>query len=362
MYFIGQLGAYLIAYRKASLALLYFYLLTFNIPQMIRNMTSAFIEDEILSNCISFALGALLSAFVFLYLKKKSDLPFIRDVVRAVPVWTYILLLVFVFIASVFIEIENRNYSPILKESFLLLPMTAMIAAAVSVVRISISEAEKRSSLELLSRQVEDQIEYYEKINRIYGEFRSFRHDQKNHFLCLRSLIGAGKNEEAIEYMETMQEMSAVDKNRYHTGNVIIDALLDDKSEKVEKAGAIFLFEGAVPDNGVSNADLCIIMANVIDNAVEACAKGDPDDAKEIRLTAETRRGYFFFKASDPLFEAVTVNGDKLIATSKSDKDDHGFGIYNIVRIAEKYEGETNISTEEDIFTIEVMLHLKTEL
>ena len=102
-------------------------------------------------------------------------------------------------------------------------------------------------------------------------------------------------------------------------------------------------------------------MANAIDNAIEACAKDASDKTKEIRLKAGTHHGYFSFRASNPLFETVTVNDNNHIVSSKHDKENHGFGISNIVRTAEKYEGETNISTDNNIFSIEVMLHLKTE-
>ena len=361
VYFIGQLSAYFFVYRKIGLRLLYFYLLTFNIPQIFYNIISAFTDNYVLANVISFALNSLLSALLIVYMDKKGNLPFIRDLTRAVPAGTYILLLVFMFIASVFVEVENRHYSAVLTEAFLLIVMAALIAAAVTVVRISISETEKRFSVKLLSNQAENQIAYYKKINRIYDEFSSFRHDYKNHVLCLRSLIAAGKTDEALEYMQTMQEMSSVDKNRYHTGNVIIDALLDDKSETAKQAGASLVFAGNVPDNGISSADLCIIIANSVDNAIEACAKDDSGEMKEIKIESGTRQGYYYFKAVNPFFETVTIHDDKRIATSKSDKENHGRGISNIVMAAERYEGETNISAENGVFSIEVMLHLKTD-
>lgn len=208
---------------------------------------------------------------------------------------------------------------------------------------------------------MEHQIEYYEKINKIYGEFRSFRHDYKNHVLCLRGLIAAGKTDDALEYMESMQDMSSIAKNKYNTGNVIVDALLDDKSDKAQKHNAELLFTGTVPSFGINSTDLCVILANAIDNAVEACAKDETGNTKDIKLEAETRQGYFFFRASNPIFETIAIKDKNRAITSKSDKENHGFGISNILRTVEKYEGEARIDAENGIFTLSVQIHLRTD-
>lgn len=155
--------------------------------------------------------------------------------------------------------------------------------------------------------------------------------------------------------------MSSVEKNRYHTGNVIIDALLDDKSENAEKAGATIAFEGSVPSSGISNADLCIIIANAVDNAVEACAADESPAEKEIRLNSVVRQGYLFFSITNPVCKPVTVKGKNSIATSKSDREHHGYGISNIVRTAEKYEGEVDITVQDSIFRLEVQVHLVSD-
>ena len=116
--------------------------------------------------------------------------------------------------------------------------IVGLIMATVLIVRVSISEAEKRASIELLSKQVENQIAYYEKINKIYDEFRSFRHDFKNHVLCLRGFISANRIDDAVEYMNEMIDMASSTNKQYNTGNIIIDALLNDKNEKAAEVNS----------------------------------------------------------------------------------------------------------------------------
>ncbi|MBQ4310919.1 MAG: GHKL domain-containing protein [Oscillospiraceae bacterium] len=360
-YILGQLGIYFLIYRKINIRLLYSFVFMANIPQIFLNFFDAFIGNYVLSNMISFAVVALLFASFIFIINRKGSRGFICDLVDSLPARLYITVLIFSYVASIHVLAENVSTTRAFISLFQLLSMTALIAAAVTVTRISISETEKRSTVELLSRQMEHQIEYYEKINKIYGEFRSFRHDYKNHVLCLRGLIASGRTGEALEYMESMQDMSSIGKNKYNTGNVIVDALLDDKSDKAEKYNTELLFTGTVPSFGISNTDLCVIMANAIDNAIEACAKDETRSTKEIKLEAGTRQGYFFFRASNPVFGTIAIKDKHSATTSKSDKENHGFGISNILRTAEKYEGEATIDSENGIFTLSVQIHLKTE-
>ena len=249
---------------------------------------------------------------------------------------------------------EHEKYA-----KMLLLPsMIGLIAATISIIKISISESEKKANVELLSKQVENQVEYYEKIQKYYDEFRSFRHDFKNHILCLRSLVAANRIDEAVEYMNDMESMAVQKKEEFNTGNIIIDALLNDKSEKAQKAHAKLEFKGFVPTMGITKADLCIIMANAIDNAIESCAKDYNETIKSININADFKQGYFFLKISNPMFETVKINGKKLV-TSKVDKDRHGFGVANIMHTVEKYEGTADITTEDNTFVLDIQMHLK---
>lgn len=144
---------------------------------------------------------------------------------------------------------------------------------------------------------MENEVKYYEKINTIYGEFRSFRHDFKNHVICLRSLIESNEKENALEYINEIEGLSSVEKKQYNTGNIIIDALLNDKNDRAAAINTKIVFSGMVPTTGISNVDLCIIMANAIDNAIEACAKDTSEKPKEINAEASFRQGYFSLRS-----------------------------------------------------------------
>lgn len=357
---LGRLLVYIFIFRKLNLKIIYIYLLSASTTLLFYNVLEPFLINNFLRLGVMFLIEVVVLSSFMVYTKKKKKEEIYRHFIASLPGKVYALILILLLVASMFVmaALHPDNSGYIIKY-VLVLSMIELVILTISIVRIGISEAANKSSVDLLSKQVENQIEYYEKVNRIYGEFRSFRHDYKNHVLCLRSLIVADKKAEALEYMETIQDMSSVDKNRFHTRNVIIDALLNDKSEKAEKSNTKLDFSGAVPTEGISNADLCIIMANAIDNAIEACGKDTSDEAKVIKIDADFKQGFFFFRAVNPVFEEVQFKGKNRVVTSKTDKDKHGFGVANIVRTAEKYGGTAEISADNGEFAIEVQLTLE---
>jgi len=356
---ISRLVLYVLVFRKISIKLVYIFLIVLSTNQIYANLIKTIILDENILNGIAYLIEFIVLLAFMVYIKKRHKEEMYKRIIASLPRKLYVLILVMLLIASVFVMAALRDDTDGIMQYFLIPSMIGLVISTIAIIKIGISETEKKANVDILSKQVESQIGYYEKINKIYGEFRSFRHDYKNHVLCLRGLIAADKKEEALEYMNTMQDMSSVGKNKYHTGNVIIDALLDDKSEKAEKVNTKLEFNGIVPTSGISNADLCVIMANAIDNAIEACSKDESEKEKTIKADADFKQGYFFFKASNPMFEEVKFKGKNKVATSKSDKEHHGFGVANIVRTAEKYDGTAEISTDNNEFTIDVQLLLK---
>lgn len=351
---------YAIVFKKVDKQIIWLFLATFATNQIYSNITKQ-ITDSSYKVVLAYLLEVILLAFSMIYIKRKKKDEVYRQTFSSLPQKLYILVLIMLIIASIFVMAALRDDIENITKYLLLPSMIGLVLSTIAILKIGVSESEKKSAIALLSKQVENQIEYYEKINKIYGEFRSFRHDYKNHVLCLRGLIAADKKSEALEYMDTIQDMSSVGKNKYNTGNIIIDALLSDKSEKAEKVNTKLEFSGIVPTSGISNADLCIIIANAVDNAIEACSKDESQNEKIIKTEADFKQGYFFFNSVNPIFEEVKFKGKNKVVTSKNDKEHHGFGVANIVHTAEKYDGTADISTENNEFKLEVQLLLKQE-
>ncbi|MBO4865877.1 MAG: GHKL domain-containing protein [Ruminococcus sp.] len=361
VYLFGRIGAYSVLFEEFSKRVLYIFLLSEYTPQIFLNLSKAYIKNYEFCNLAAFSAEVIVLASILIYIKRKKIEIMLRQIVRSLPKRLYVDILLLFFIASIFVMGETKDNHELYYKRYILPSMIGLIVVAISIVKISISEAEKRTTIDMLSKQVENEIKYYEKINTIYGEFRSFRHDFKNHIICLRSLIDAEENDKAVEYIDDIESLSSVEKKQYNTGNIIIDALMNDKNDRAATVNTRVVFSGMVPTTGISNVDLCIIMANAIDNAIEACGKDTSEKPKEINVKADFKQGYFFFNITNPIFETVEIKSNKTIATSKSDKDHHGFGVSNILRVVQKYDGEADLSADDKQFTLDLNLMLKSE-
>ena len=361
IYFFGRLGAYSVLFEEFSKRVLYIFLLSLWPPQICLNLSMAFIKNYELCNLAAFSAEVIVLASILIYIKRKKIEIMLRQIVRSLPKKLYIDVILLLFIAAIFVMGENQPDHELYYKRYILPSMAGLIVFAVSIIKISISEAEKRTTIDMLSKQVENEIKYYEKINTIYGEFRSFRHDFKNHLICLRSLIDAEEKNKAMEYIDDIEALSSVEKKQYNTGNIIIHALMNDKNDRAATVNTKIVFSGMVPTAGISNVDLCIIMANAIDNAIEACGKDTSEKPKEIKVNADFKQGYFFFTITNPIFETVEIKSNKTIATSKSDKDHHGFGVSNILHVVQKYDGEADLSADDKQFTLDLNLVLRSE-
>lgn len=194
----------------------------------------------------------------------------------------------------------------------------------------------------------------YEEMTENARNMSEFRHDYKNNLHALESFISSGRTEEAGEYIASLTDSLEKTKSRFQTGNFLADAILSDKAAGAEDAGVNIVFDGAFPADGIENRDLCEILSNALDNAVEASRVCAPC---EISVTSAVKEKGLMLTVSNPTDKPVIIKNNT-VKTSKSDKRNHGFGISNIRRTAKKYNGYADISCVDRLFTIEIGLIL----
>ena len=155
---------------------------------------------------------------------------------------------------------------------------------------------------------------------------------------------------------ETMQRL----EYKYTTGNAVTDVILNDKWYRAERAGirfeAEFWYGGEIPV-----FDLGIILNNLLDNAIEACEKLEPEK-RFIRLTLKRKKQFLLLDVENSFDGTVPMQkGGLLPLTTKQTSlpeimMEHGIGLENVRDIAERYFGGVTIKIEGDIFRVTVML------
>ena len=129
------------------------------------------------------------------------------------------------------------------------------------------------------SELIENQIR---ETQNMYNQVRGWRHDYRNHIQNMKILLSEGNYAKLDGYLnELAEDLNTVD-TVIKTGNVMADAVLNSKLTTAQKANIKVTVKAGVPDDIVmSDVELCAVMGNLLDNALEACMKLPGQPPKE---------------------------------------------------------------------------------
>lgn len=264
-------------------------------------------------------------------------------------------VLISYFVIGDFPEVWNRWIQVL--TSFLLMAICFVVPV---IFIISISNTRLKTLTADYEQQIRAQAEHYKNLAEANYEVRRFRHDFKNIRIAIEKLLAQGAYDEALELIRQCSD-SLENPGEFHsifdTGNGIADALLMDKQEKAFQQNTQIAFQGAIPSEALSPTDLCVILGNSLDNALEACQKLPDRDNKTISVTSKCCSGFLFMSITNPIAEKVTVR-DNHIATTKENKTLHGFGLYSLHSIVKKYDGDIQLASTDKTFTVSIDLCL----
>jgi len=208
----------------------------------------------------------------------------------------------------------------------------------------------------LMEKQLDMQLSHYKQLAESRSHIREIWHDFKNHIQCMRILYDKGDMESLGEYIRNLScyEERA---NVLDTGNPVIDALLSNKQSVAVQEGIQFDMELLIPPNiNIPPADICTILGNSLDNAIEACCRiKSPDIQKRIFLSLTYNNGYLVMLLSNTFEEKPKKRGRHFV-TWKSSPQFHGLGLQSIERTVGQYNGNMKIDIENDTFTLKILL------
>jgi len=194
-------------------------------------------------------------------------------------------------------------------------------------------------------------------VQNIYMQMRGWRHDYHNHIQTMKAHLALGQTIELQEYLSKLDtDLSTID-TLLQTGNILIDAILNSKLSLIATKDIAVKAKATVPGQlQISEIDLCVIIGNLLDNAMEACLKQPIPSERYIRVYIGILKEQLYISVSNSVSGEIIKNGKTFISTKNNAT--HGFGLMRIDRIADKYNGYVNRQHEEGVFATEVMLPL----
>lgn len=251
-----------------------------------------------------------------------------------------------VFIPS--FRMQERIYA-----YFALFPL--LITLTLIVVIFYITYMEKRNEIQIVNNQNIMIEKNYNEMILLYQNRDRIFHDMKNHLAVLSMLITDKDLKRAEEYINKINEPILELEHKKFTGNRIVDIILNDKTEKAKVSGIYFnirvneLKEGVIQD-----IDWCAILANVLDNAIEACCK-IINGKKYIELFIMQNDCTTIIEISNSYDGNMSYNNQKLFSNKES-KFLHGIGMESVRNAVDKYNGVFEYGWNEGIFKINISL------
>ncbi len=189
--------------------------------------------------------------------------------------------------------------------------------------------------------------EYYLKKLSTDNEVREIYHDLKNHFLISKdSYI----NKELVERLETYESY-------YETGNDFLNIILTDKMNRAKKLGIEMECEVDFSKGSfMEPLDISTVFGNILDNAIEACHRIENEEEKIIFFRCAARGNFLSIAVKNSM-----LGYDKAVRTVKKNKKFHGYGLLNVDKVLQHYNGEMSIEAEEKEFILSIIIPIKEE-
>ena len=143
-----------------------------------------------------------------------------------------------------------------------------------------------------------------------------------------------------------------------NTGNIALDSVINYKISKMTENGIEVESNISLPENlKIDEDDFIIIIGNILDNAAEAVEKIKNGSKKYIYMSLEYELGNIWLCVKNSFENEIKIRGDKFI-TYKKDKSIHGIGLQSVKSTIGKYNGQMDISIEENIFVVNIILYI----
>ncbi len=201
----------------------------------------------------------------------------------------------------------------------------------------------KAGQAELLERD-------YTALSRVYAANAKLFHDFHNHVGALRQLLAHEKYREAVQYLDELQAPVREMADTVWTGDETLDYLINSKAASAASDHIDFQVQVEFPRHmDIQSADLCAILGNLLDNALEAARQVPAGQQRFVRLAVRRIHQMLVIKVENSC-TAAPIQEDGALKTTKTDGGLHGWGLKSARTAAEKYDGMLQTACAGGVF------------
>lgn len=225
-------------------------------------------------------------------------------------------------------------------------------------ITLSLSRSNRnKEELLVLNKQNEYSHQYAETVKEQYEQARRLRHDMKQYCTVLDGLISEKKYDEARALISENYENISHSEVVVDVGSDFVNSILNAKLTLTKSLGIDVICSAEKDLSGIDSADLCNLIGNLLDNAIEAAQNCEPEKRSiELNISSSSSRLNITVRNS---IQSSVLNINPSLKSTKHNLEEHGFGIKTIKYIAEKYNGTTDFYEEGTIFISRIELYRK---
>ena len=318
-------------------------------------------DKDLSHSAVSFAVQMITLIFLSFCAKKDYYRRFRKNLSLLSNSILTLILILLIFLsglsASLSVSTEHLNIKMMYIQVFTVILVVLSLITIIALLINSISKKHYEQTADLLEDNMRSQLKYYIMLDEKDTEMKKFRHDFRKHMMCVISMLEEESFSDAENYIRSLTNKFNETVPLYKTGNYIANSILSDKTQECKYKGIIFKFTGVIPEKNLNPLELCTILSNSMDNAIEACVKvsGVPT---QIRMTSDFKNNYWYMKIANTSDSDIEIKNNNVL-TTKNDSSNHGFGLQNIKDVVNKHKGEFKIAQIDGEFTLELTMNLK---
>lgn len=197
---------------------------------------------------------------------------------------------------------------------------------------------------------------HYAEVDAMYRKMRGWRHDYHNHIQALKVCLAEQQYAQMSEYLNQMDTSLHTVDQVVKTGNLMVDAILNSKISLLCERSIHLDVTAHVPEKmDIKGIDLCVLLGNLLDNALEACMTVNAPEERFVRIYIDVLKDQLYLCITNSMHGKARKKGAIFPSTKTGS---HGFGLERIDRIVRQYRGYVNRQTEQGVFATEILLPL----
>lgn len=355
-YILGLLYIVPIAliFKETFPAKLFVFFLIFSMSQFFI-LIFLFLEQLVFNKIVGiFMLTGALLELASLPLIRRYVKPLVKDIVKIIsqqnPSFTVFPVLAFLLMSFYGVHANSlvANFIPLVLS-------TLLLAFAYYLIARSINQTKRHQALE---KQLALQRDHYQNLYNSIADTKAIRHDLRHHLVTIAEFLGKNNTSAAQEYLNQLSCNYDDSSLPIVCSNKSANALISHYLKIANQLNIATVTELHLPDDlGIDDLDLCVILGNCLENAIEACSKIGGDEPRCINIKSEITKGHLLITITNSFNGRVLhQGGEGLLSTKKG--TGHGIGLSSVKAVADKYSGHFASSFDQLVFKVSVSLKL----